>query len=148
MSKRKKKEVQLTEAESEFVQESLRILNVSAKKRVKTRNPERLMIELLKLRPPEEWAAALMVVPEEIRPQVARVIWWDFFAGRDVANRWDHLDVYLKTRNPEAYKAKIAAGWTRDQINDAEYGRDPSCEEMAAALVDCGYPPSYAKSRA
>ena len=121
------------------------------KKRIrksKSADPEIPAIRRLKEVPPEIWAEEVLKLDPEIRPQVARVIWWDWFAGREVGQRWSHLDCYLRPRSAEQLKAQLAGGWDRQAIADAEFGRDLSKDEMAAALTICGYPPNYAKKRA
>ncbi len=117
-------------------------------RKITSKDPELPAIRRLKEVTPEEWAEQVLKLDPEIRPQVARVIWWDWFAGREVANRWPHLDHYIKTRSTNELKMQITAQWTREQIADAEFGRDLSKAEMAAALVVCGYPPNYASKRA
>ncbi len=119
------------------------------KKRVrKTDDPEILVVRQLRVRTPEEWSEVVEALPNDIRPQVARVIWWDWFANQEVKNRWPHLDKYIRTRSAGELKLQITAQWTREQIADAEFGRDLGKREMTEALIACGYPPVYASKRA
>ena len=48
-------------------------------------------------RGPAQWRAAVELIENiEVRARVAAIVWWDYFGGRTVRSRWDHLDVYLK----------------------------------------------------
>lgn len=55
----------------------------------KTKNP-------LKRKHPLEWLYDIQRLPKKVQSNIARIIWWDFFAEREVINRWAHLDQYLK----------------------------------------------------
>jgi hypothetical protein len=67
-----------------------------------------------------EWADKVEKLEERIRGPVARMIWWDFFSGKLVGNRWSSLDRYIPgPRNQEE-------DWT--------------AEELCNGLVACGYP--------
>lgn len=119
------------------------------KKRVRqTSDPEIIVVRQLRVRTPEEWSAVVEALPDDIRPQVARVIWWDWFAKQEVVARWNQLDKYIRTRSAFELRLQIQANWTREQIADAEFGRDLSKAEMTEALIACGYPPVYASKRA
>jgi hypothetical protein len=49
---------------------------------------------------PEVWAERIAKIEDETtRTMIARIVWWDFFGNRDVANRWPHLDEYLGSAN-------------------------------------------------
>lgn len=119
------------------------------KKRVRqTNDPEIIVVRQLRVRTPDEWLEVVEALPDDIRPQVARVIWWDWFANQEVRNRWPHLDKYIRTRSAGELKLQISALWTREQLADAEFGRDLGKREMTEALIACGYPPIYASKRA
>lgn len=53
-------------------------------------------LKALRRRSPEEWAEKIQALPSEIRAFAARIVWWDWFALRTVAERWPHLDEYLR----------------------------------------------------
>jgi len=45
---------------------------------------------------PIEWAFGVYnIKPEALRGHVACVVWWDFFAHRQVKKRWSHLDRFM-----------------------------------------------------
>lgn len=50
----------------------------------------------LKALNPEDWRKAIRRLPLEIRAEVARVVWWDWFSDRQHGERWPHLDEYLE----------------------------------------------------
>lgn len=75
---------------------------------------------------PEEWLKLIMSQPEEIRPKLACVVWWDFFAGRLTEKRWNHLDSVMS-----------------EYSNDCDYPP----EELMKALIAIGYPQNEAKKR-
>lgn len=109
---------------------------------------ELLEVRKLRKRSPQAWADAVLRVPAEMRPQIARIVWWDFFASREVANRWDHLDEYLKTMSIEQLKFAHQQGFSREDLADIEFGRRLTKEEIAEALQVTGYPKMYAEARA
>lgn len=45
---------------------------------------------------PEEWVQRVEALPAKARPQIARMVWWDFFSERTVLERWPHFDHYLQ----------------------------------------------------
>jgi hypothetical protein len=51
--------------------------------------------------PPEEWVRRVDALPVKARPQIARMIWWDFWSERTVAERWPHFDAYLQFDHDE-----------------------------------------------
>lgn len=79
----------------------------------------------LRKRRPETWAEAIELIPQNVRHQAAKIVWWDYFGDRSVANRWPHLDQYLGISFEEAPFA--------DLVN---------------ALESVGYPEKTALSRA
>ena len=94
-------------------------------------------IRALKSRMPDEWARqikrltipylpmpAFGVTEMHIRTSVACIVWWDFFGGRPVPDRWPHLDIYL----------------------NKPYVRVPR-EVMIEGLVILGYPQKWAEAR-
>lgn len=55
----------------------------------------------LNRRTPDEWRSAIDAIADPIlRVQVACIVWWDYFAHREVTARWSQLDDYLKTWRP------------------------------------------------
>ena len=60
----------------------------------------------LKRKHPLEWLADIRRLPQKVQSNIARVIWWDYFAKREVAQRWPHLDEYLKQPMVELNKAE------------------------------------------
>jgi hypothetical protein len=109
---------------------------------------ELVEVRVLRARKPQEWAQAVLNVPVEIRAQIARIVWWDFFAGREVANRWPHLDQYLKTMSIEHLRFATQQGFSREELNDIEFGRQLSKQEISDGLQAAGYPKMYAEARA
>jgi hypothetical protein len=65
----------------------------------KTKNP-------LKQKHPLEWLADIRRLPKVVQSNIARVIWWDFFAEREVLQRWPHLDEYIRQPMIELNKAE------------------------------------------
>jgi len=81
----------------------------------------------LNRRNPEEWRMSIEAISDPVlRVQAACIVWWDFFAHRDVNARWSHLDNYLKTWRPS---------W---EINQ------PALE---AELLRLGFHPQVARTR-
>lgn len=74
----------------------------------------------LRKRSPEQWAEAVMAVAEEVRPEVGRIVWWDYFSNRTVPERWAHLDEYLagpwRTSDlGKVLKGLLVVGYTKSQ---------------------------------
>ena len=61
-----------------------------------------------------------------LRTQAACIVWWDYFGGREVADRWPQLDEFRKDWRPP---------WEIDQ---------PALESV---LLQLGYHPEIAKTR-
>jgi hypothetical protein len=81
----------------------------------KTKNP-------LKQKHPLEWLADIRRLPKKVQSNIARIIWWDFFAEREVSQRWPHLDQYLKETMIELNKAETMkylrqCGYTEQQAD-------------------------------
>ena len=74
---------------------------------------------------PATWRALVDNVPAEYQCEVAHIVWWDWFSGRLVAERWPHLDRYLKK-----------PVWNK-----------PTNEELVRGLMLCGYSHKHAVSR-
>jgi len=83
-------------------------------------------LQVLRDRSPEEWVERINALPSSIRPFAARIIWWDWFGNRTVADRWHHLDKYI--RKYSHAEAEFTA--------------------LATALEVLGYPTKTALSRA
>lgn len=45
---------------------------------------------------PEDWLQRVKSLPLRCQPAIARMIWWDFWSDRVVAERWNHFDEWLK----------------------------------------------------
>lgn len=45
---------------------------------------------------PEEWVMRIDSLPAKAKPQIARMVWWDFWSERTVSERWPHFDKYLE----------------------------------------------------
>ena len=87
---------------------------------------ERKKLKIMRKRTPEEWVERINALPSSIRPFAARIIWWDYFGTRSVADRWHHLDKYIRKYSHE----------------DAEF------TALATALEVLGYPTKTALFRA
>jgi hypothetical protein len=66
---------------------------------------------------PEQWREDILNLPAAQRECVAKVIFWDYFSTRTVAERWPHLDPWLTVRAVETKprplaKALWACGYT------------------------------------
>lgn len=49
----------------------------------------------------QDWIDKVDALPEEIRPTIARAVWWDFWSPRLVSKRWKGFDKYLFFDNKE-----------------------------------------------
>jgi hypothetical protein len=65
-------------------------------------------LRAIRERSQDEWAERISALPLSIRPFAARVVWWDWFANQTVAERWPHLDQYLKFTTESAEFAPLA----------------------------------------
>ena len=83
----------------------------------KSKNP-------LKRKHPLEWLNDIRRLPKRVQSNIARIIWWDWFADREVADRWPHLDGYLKQEMVDLNK-----------------------EETVKYLLRCEYTPKEANKR-
>jgi hypothetical protein len=45
---------------------------------------------------PQDWLDRVNALPERARGQIARMIWWDFWSEKLVANRWTEFDHWLQ----------------------------------------------------
>lgn len=77
-------------------------------------------------RHPLEWLNDIRKLPVRVREVVAKIIWWDFFAVREVSKRWKHLDKY---------------------IGFNENLPEISSEELYTYLIECGYDHQHACGR-
>lgn len=60
---------------------------------------------------PREWKQRISKLqPPEVRPVVGRIVWWDFFGDRTVADRVDEFDPWLKFDRTDAPAAAIRKG--------------------------------------
>lgn len=77
---------------------------------------------------PEQWVERVAGLPAPARPQIARMIWWDWWSERKVGERWPHFDKYLEF----------------DAVEDAN---PLSTRMIAKCLKAVGYPPYRVKLR-
>jgi hypothetical protein len=57
---------------------------------------------VLNARGPKQWLSAIKSIRgPSVRIQAACVVWWDYFAHREVTERWPHLDEYVRAWKPE-----------------------------------------------
>jgi hypothetical protein len=49
----------------------------------------------LKLVTPEDWLQRVLSLPERLQGPIARMIWWDFWSDKLVAERWKEFDRWL-----------------------------------------------------
>lgn len=75
---------------------------------------------------PEQWLKGINSIDKKYQGEVARIVWWDFFAGRLVSERWPHLDEYLLFDK------------------NATQTESPILSEL---LVQVGYDPEFARRR-
>lgn len=98
------------------------------RKKRKTKHPERNARLKLKRLPPELWAEAIEnIADENLRIQIACLVWWDYFGGRTKKDAWHHLDKYLLLWNPALPSLLKSV-----KLN---------------ALISVGYTPKLAKER-
>jgi hypothetical protein len=76
-------------------------------------------------RTPQEWEDKIRELSGAIRNRVACLVWWDFFGGRTVKNRWPHLDKWVNAPFEET-----------------------AVEDVISGLHSVGYSPWEAKKRA
>jgi hypothetical protein len=74
---------------------------------------------------PKEWLAMVMTVPKAYRCEIAHMIWWDWFSGRQTTERWSELDLFLK--NPT---------WSK-----------PTDAQLIKGLMLCRYSETHAANR-
>ena len=79
----------------------------------------------LRLKTQKEWCEDIKKVPENARAMTARMIWWDYWAERTVAERWDGFDEFLAPPYDE-----------------------PDAQSLINGLMICGYTESRAVRRA
>lgn len=77
---------------------------------------------------PDQWLEKVKALPEKAQGQIARMIWWDFWSERLVANRWAEFDHWLQF--------------------DSKEETDPVPKDMIAkCLKEVGYPDYRIKLR-
>lgn len=82
----------------------------------------------LRLVTPEDWLQRVLSLPERLQGTTARMIWWDFWSDKVVAERWDAFDRWL----------------TFDHLEE----NDPiPTETLAECLKAVGYPPYRIRMR-
>jgi hypothetical protein len=91
-------------------------------------NASRRWKRLIAKREPGRWAKIVESIRrDDVRERVANIVWWDWFAWRDVSDRWPHMDEL------------------RDRMGRA---RSPRRHDVLLALVKIGYPRFLADQRA
>lgn len=78
---------------------------------------------------PEEWRDRISRLDPPLCYGVARVVFWDMFAHRAVAERWPHLDAFLLDGRGR---------WRNDAVDDLD---------LFDGLIAVGYPQSAAAYR-
>ena len=58
---------------------------------------------LLKLLTPKEWVCRIYNLQPELQRPIARIIWWDFFADRVIAERVSDFDAWIAPPAPGTY---------------------------------------------
>ena len=82
---------------------------------------------ILNARCPEEWRSAIDTITDpSIKIQAACIVWWDYFAHREVSDRWPHLDECVQAWNVRIHVPQ---------------------SQFEAALLSIGYLPEDARSR-
>ena len=76
---------------------------------------------------PEQWRRRIDTLNEPLRTKVACLIWWDFFSGRQVTDRWPHLDDLV--------------------ANHSRLPDDFNRNDLVIALCNTGYSPYEAAKR-
>jgi len=46
----------------------------------------------------QQWQDAINTLHPAAQQAVASVVWWDYFANRSVAERWPHLDQWVRKK--------------------------------------------------
>ena len=78
-----------------------------------------------------EWRRRLDLIDnQEAKLAAAIIIWWDYFAGRTMNDRWNDLDD-LRSEYNKVFRN----------------GRVPSLKKLEEGLLIVGYPPSKAETR-
>jgi hypothetical protein len=80
---------------------------------------------MLKRVTPKQWFTRVNNVPKKMQTEVAHVVWWDWFSGRNVTQRWPHLDTFIK--RPKWHQ--------------------PTDAQIVEGLMLCGYSQAYATKR-
>ena len=77
---------------------------------------------LLKSKHPLEWLADIRRLPKAVQTNIARIVWWDWFAAREVQDRWPHLDTYINApmidlNRQETIKYLLECGYSEKNAN-------------------------------
>ena len=75
-------------------------------------------------RTPEHWLEIILTFRGNLRTRVACLVWWDWYAIRNVTERWSNLDPFLAAPHI-----------------------DCDHDDLKKALLICGYPETLATSR-
>ena len=78
----------------------------------------------LRIKTQEEWVEDIKKVPQHARAMTARMIWWDYWGERTVAERWTGFDEFLAPPFDE-----------------------PDAKSLINGLMICGYTEERANSR-
>ena len=93
--------------------------------------------DVMRNRTQDEWRELIMQLPENLQTSVARIIWWDWYSHRTVANRWENLDDLINV-------PAVQLLWERanpDKVADTDEN------EIFQALILLGYPLNMASDR-
>jgi hypothetical protein len=82
----------------------------------------------LRLVTPEDWLQRVLSLPERLQGPSARMIWWDFWSDKVVAERWRQFDRWLT-------------------FDHSEENNPVPTTELAECLKLVGYPPYRIRMR-
>lgn len=71
---------------------------------------------------PLEWLHDIRSLPKKVQTNIARIVWWDWFAAREVQDRWPHLDSYINgpminLNREETVKHLLECGYSEKAAN-------------------------------
>ncbi|CAB4136026.1 hypothetical protein UFOVP917_29 [uncultured Caudovirales phage] len=94
----------------------------AAENRVEPNNDMAKSKNPLNSKHPIVWLHEVRLLPKKVQSNIARIIWWDWFAAREVQDRWAHLDAYLSLpmidlNRTETIKYLRKCGYTEQAAN-------------------------------
>jgi len=93
--------------------------------------------DVMRYRTQDEWRELIMLLPKHLQPSVARIIWWDWYSHRTVANRWENLDDLINV-------PVVQLLWERANPDKVAHTDE---NEIFQALILLGYPLNMASDR-